>query len=174
MAIVVSNNNDIFVTYMRKDIIFNRNCININLGSRSSINKPQEAWWGSPIDAEYGWKEWCDSEEYGDYDFDNPIQWKLKPNTNILQIDIEEVLSSTTVDMYSEELKSNNELTKYIDYTDEFPILNFYRMIKDNISAVQLMDACIGHLFINKVELMFNSWDCESICVLDKNVIEFI
>lgn len=163
MGIVVSNDSDIFVTYMPNGIAFDKQCININLNSRGIINKPCEAWWGSPLDAEYGWKEWCESEEFGNYDFDNPIQWKLKSNTNILQIDMDDIIDY------------EHRLLKYIDRISTLDrSLNFYRLLDDNISTVQLMDACIGHAFINRIELMFNGWDCESICVLDKDVIEFI
>ncbi len=33
------------------------------------IGKPRHAWWGSPIDAEYGWKQWCENEDW----FPTPI-----------------------------------------------------------------------------------------------------
>ena len=146
--------------------------------------KPTAAFWGSPEDAEYGWKEWCHDNDFyigkGGYDFNNPIKWKLEKDSKILQIGRKNEI----------ELVPNNPLIKYVnivkDYTDRTVYKNltvdeklktiynggsieidYERMKEDGIVAVELLDACIGHLFINRLELCFNGWDCESICVLD-------
>ena len=52
--------------------------------------------------------------------------------------------------------------------------LDFNKLLEDNIIAVQLLDGSIGHRFITDIETMFNSWDCESIVVLDESKIEFL
>lgn len=152
-------------------------------------SKPNCAWWGSPVDTKFGWKEYCISE-YGtkDFDFEHPIYWHLKEGIyfcKIFQIDIDDV-----------KLEESNELLKYIYFLDKsysgyekhFPItetieklnsyemrprLNFSRLLNDGIVGVELMDACIGHMFMNQLETMFNSWDCESIVILDSSKIIF-
>lgn len=47
-------------------------------------------------------------------------------------------------------------------------------MLEDGIVAVELMDGWIGHRFENFLEASFNTWDCESIVVLDETKIEIL
>jgi len=142
---------------------------------------------GSPVNAKFGWKDWCESEDYGDYDFNNPIYWKLKEGSKIFQIDWKEV-----------ELDKSNTLLKYIKFKnwreedlkdmpieakinilthgglyDAETVIDFVSMLNDGIVAVELLNSCIGHNFINNLEISFNSWDCESIVVLDPSYIEW-
>jgi hypothetical protein len=149
-------------------------------------SKPSCAWWGSPEEANFGWKEYCISD-YGtkDFDFEHPIYWRLKEGSKIFQIDMGDV-----------KLEESNELLKYIYFIENsysghekhFPItetievlnsyemrprLNFSRLLNDGIVAVELVDSCIGHMFMNQLETMFNSWDCESIVILDSSKIIF-
>ena len=77
---------------------------------------------------------------------------------------------------------NDNVLGKYVVSDDFFKgsprecySLDYNKIVEDGIDAVELMSAYVGHLFINnKYERIFNSWDCESIVVLNKDVLEFI
>jgi len=161
MIIEINNDNrDIYVTYFEKGNLLDGDKINIDLGNNRNgcLFKPDKGFWGSPIDAKYGWKEWCEDEKFGNYDFDKPYYWTLS-NGKILQIDWDEVRNAQT-----------SNLSKYIVNN----YLDWNKMLEDNIIAVQLMDSCIGHSFINVLESKFNAWDCESIVVLDKNKIVFV
>jgi len=143
--------------------------------SYTGRGKPKEAWWGSPVDAEYSWKEWCISneccpgkkdsitvDEY--FSDDNKILWDLKKGTKVLMI-------NTMGDLYKYKSKG------YIIY--EGIILpevkdydwNYKKILKDGYSAIQLNDPCIGHRFTSTLELLMNTWDCESIVVLDPSKI---
>ena len=65
-----------YVTYLKQDREkFDKNKIEINLYTKHKIlSKPYKAWWGSPIDAYYGWKEYVNSEESSfNYDFNKKI-----------------------------------------------------------------------------------------------------
>ena len=71
---------------------FDKNIFGIaeNSTIENFLNKPQNAWWGSPVDAKFGWKEWCKSERYGilangDKNIDY-IKWKLNENAKLLYI----------------------------------------------------------------------------------------
>ena len=160
MSIVNVDSNIRYVTYREIDEKFDKELIDIDLKSKY-MNKPNRGFWGSPVDAEFGWKEWCENEDYGCYDFDNPIYWRLKEG-KIFQVDWD--------DLESEEFNQYVTRTSY-----RTPLLDFESMREDGIIAVQLMNACIGHSFTDfgDIELMFNSWDCESIVVLDKDYILF-
>lgn len=168
--------NEIYVTYLKKNYLhFRKEMIKTYIGgARPIINKPEMAWWGSPIDAEYGWKEWCfcNECETQDYHWNNPILWKLKIGSKILKIDIDEVINPK-ISILNNYLIDNKELFGK-DY-DLFPMTyNLNKMFEDGISAVQLIDGSIGHRLINKFEEAFNSWDCESIVVLDESKIEIV
>lgn len=173
------NNGEEYISYLRKEKQpFDKDkIITILDGTPSAINKPHKAFWGSPINAEFGWKEWCYSNEMwiDEYDWSNPVVWKLQTGSKILKVDSLDVMSA-----------ERSCLKKYL--ANPFPteirfsnpyfmsVLNFELMYEDGITAVQLMNPSIGHMFWNDYELesMFNSWDCESIVVLDKAKIEFI
>lgn len=160
--IITSNGNKRYVTYLDSKEEFDKHLIYTDLSSRGSINKPKIAWWGSPVDAEYGWKEWCENNEY-EFNFDNPIYWTMKEGSKIY-----------TIDFIDTESDPDNQLSQYI-VDDGFGscYLDYQRMKDDGIDAVELYNAAIGHLFISRIETMFNSWDCESIVVLNPDVIEF-
>ena len=172
-------NNEKYVTYFPPEKLpFNPDSITIKLtGKRAYINKPDCAFWGSPINVEYGWKEWCEIESFGNYDWTNPIIWKLKTGTKILEIDWEDILAQNCIlEKYTfnpYEKYTNNPYAN-LGFEKERAI-NFSKLVEDEIYAVHLIDGSIGHHFIpkNPYEGMFNSWDCDSIVVLDKDKIIF-
>ena len=159
MGIISADRNKVYVTYWREDRNgkFDPKLIETDL--TSTICKPTKAFWGSPVNATFGWKEWCEGEDY-EYDFSNPIYWRLKEGTKILAVNMKDVTKPSSV-------------LRYIirDISCGIQQLDFEKMREDNIDAVELMDANIGHLFINKAEMMCNSWDCESIVVLNPSKI---
>ena len=165
----------IYITYLHKRHgKFKPENINMNLSIDPVINKPLEAFWGCPKDSLFGWKEWCEAERFGafDYNWDNPVKWKLKTGSRILKIELKDVIDET-----------NSILKKYIKQNSLHPStsnfffnygLDFNKIKNDNIDAIELADGRIGHCFINELEVMFNSWDCESIVVLNKNKIQIL
>lgn len=164
------SDDELYVTYWSKSRPpFDSNKIQIILGDPFlNFSKPQCAFWGSPVNSNFGWKEWCEREEFGDYDWDSPIYFKLKVNSTILKIDIED-LREEVLGKYVANCKNFPFNCRYLNHLD------FSKMVEDGIDAVQLMDGNLGHYFIdNDYEFIFNSWDCESIVVLNKDVIEFV
>lgn len=156
MGVILVDPNKTYVTYWRlaKYGKFDPEHIETNFGF-SVTCKPKRAFWGSPVDADYGWKDWCEDNEY-EYDFSNPIYWRLKEGSKILTIDAPDV-----------EDESNSIMNKYIIELHGSKSFDFAKMAEDGIDAVELMNACIGHCFINRIETMFNAWDCESIVLLN-------
>ena len=165
--IVEVNENNKYVTYLREGVLFDQSKIVINLDNHCNgcLFKPDKGFWGSPVNAIYGWKEWCENEEFGNYDFNNPVYWTLTSG-KILQVNWDEVENEET-----------SNLTKYITTPyniDHYTILDWDKMLEDDIVAVQLMNPMIGHIFKYDLEERFNAWDCESIVVLDKSRLNFI
>lgn len=177
---------NVYVSYLNRGRTFDKDMICTDLIS-GSVSKPKHAWWGSPINAEFGWKEWCQMEHYGNYDFEKPIKWKLKEGSKILTIDDNIIAEApnflldciNTIDEKWEirnltpedikYLKAKTDCTKFCYFE-----LNFFKLREKGIDAVELMDAGIGHAFLSPLEMLFNSWDCESIVVLDDSKIEFL
>ena len=159
MGVILVDRNKLYVTYSDTDT-FDMDRIMTNTNLLPEYNcKPMSALWGSPVNAEYGWKEWCEDNEY-DYKFDHPIYWRLKEGTKILTIDRSDV-----------EDEDHSILQKYITIKFDSRLFDFKKMKEDGIDAVELLDACVGHFGMNRLEMMFNSWDCESIVVLNPSKI---
>ena len=130
---------------------------------KNSINKPNNCWWGSPIDAEYGWKQWCESNEYDEElvkDDADRIYWTLSEDAKVLEINTLDDLIKVP---YLEKDKEDS-------YAYSPSIIDFEKICRD-YDAVELTNSCIGHYFINDKEIAFNAWDCESIVVLNKDKI---
>lgn len=53
-------------------------------------NKPTGGLWGCPVSAGWGWKEWCESEDFfpeGSKYFDRSVTWRLREGAKTLVID---------------------------------------------------------------------------------------
>jgi len=48
-------------------------------------NKPKGGLWASPVDSKWGWKDWCERENFGK--LDSSFMFKLKPNAKIYVVD---------------------------------------------------------------------------------------
>lgn len=157
IEIVTNENKRTYVTYGRK---FNKKNFDINkiiiALLNNGINKPSLSFWGSPEDAEYGWKEYCEGNLFRtDYlTEDRKIIWQLKEGSKIFVINNMEDL---------------NELVESDYLLNTEKEINFYKMRDCGYSAIELRNSDLGHMFINKLELIMNSWDCESICLLNKD-----
>ena len=161
----------LYVTYgFGKAKDFDVNKIQIDLTNH--IGKPGNAWWGSPVSAEYGWKDWCEENDFipsgkaNDFDtyFDeqNAMYWKLETGSRILTIN-----SIDDLEAYVE--------YGYIEYIDNnyggIYQWNFYKVEQAGYDAIELTDASIGHGWRSNIEMIMNSWDCESICVINPSKI---
>ena len=58
----------------------------------SNFSKPKGGLWASRIDAKYGWREWCNDEEFRKNDEENAFRFTLSDYAKILYIDSEDKL----------------------------------------------------------------------------------
>jgi len=118
-------------------------------------NKPRSAWWGSPTDASYGWKDFCISEQYRDDEIseDNRCIWTLPEDAKILTIDSKESFLIAL-------LSFNNSSAKY-----GYPVLDFARLADRGYDAVELENISLCRGLDNSLR-GWNTWDCQSIVVL--------
>lgn len=122
----------------------------------SFINKIPGTLWGSPVDANFGWKEWCHNNDFHTTSFKTSFKWTIKEDSRLLFI-------STLEDL---------EKVPFVE--TEFGLLQIdFQKIANDYDAMEIsMDNLyIGHMFLSEKERAFNSWDCDSIMVLNKDII---
>jgi hypothetical protein len=112
-------------------------------------NKPSGGLWASPINCNYGWKEWCIIEEFGDLS----SNFKFSITGNIFKIKIDNL----------------NKLPLITNNSREFPIytivIDFEAAVNSGIDAIWLTESNIRHK-------SFYGWDCESVLILNPNCIQ--
>ena len=113
--------------------------------------KPTGGFWGSPVGAEYGWKDWCKDEDFRDCEKEKSFEFELSDTANVIHI-------------HSVKDVDNLDLPKlptgYID---------FEKAKETRIDAIELHISDDNN---NQLYWQFYGWDCDSILVLNKEVIE--
>ena len=168
---IVDSDDRVFCRYSNRE--FDINVLNSSYEflkhsdvNQEVINKPKGCLWGSPVDAVVGWKEFYSGIATPDQNaFKYKTLFKLKPGSKVLKVDFNEVTNDRS-DIYKYVRESSKGLSSVL--------IDFKQMIEDGIDAVELLDAYVGHAFINKVEAAFNSWDCESIVILNKDCLDIL
>ena len=121
-------------------------------------NKPIGGLWASEVDAQFGWKTWCEGEQYRTehYTDDNCFKFKLAENAKILTLscigDVEALPQLGAQDICG--FKPNFEEIMAMGY---------------DAVDYRLSDDC-GSAFDNLYWCLYG-WDCDSILVLNPNVI---
>lgn len=139
--------------------------------------KPKGGFWGSPVECEISWKDWCEENSPEWVDGKESYEFTLKEDANILYF--------RTIDDIKKLFKEHKEWFDYstfygvqhnvvIERLLEAPesrpymfpniILDFERMLADGVDAIEI-DVCAGLYDI------FYGWDCDSILVMNPDVI---
>ena len=131
----------------------------IPIKNREVFAKPTGGLWGSPVDAEFGWNDWCKAEDFGECNDDESFLFALTDTANVLYINSVSDLS---------------ELPK-IDLGFSFStwvLLDFEKLVNTGIDAIQ-MNMSNGRCRNIDQDLYFQmyGWDCDSILVMNKVVI---
>ncbi len=75
--------------------------------------------WTSPVYSDYGWKDWCETEEFSGFAIGNYFILSLKPEAKILKIDSEKDLnkwvSLPILERAIDSLLDYEELSKHFD-----------------------------------------------------------
>lgn len=123
-----------------------------NMGS---FPKPRGGLWASPVNTEFGWIQWCEKEEFAHYNPDNKFQFRLSDSARVLEIrSVEQIKEILPSDMYK---------VCYGVYVLDFERLCSY------YDAVELFLTDNGSLYHD-----FYGWDCDSIVILNPDIIETI
>lgn len=119
------------------------------------FTKPRGGLWASDVNAEYGWKAWCENENFRECDPANSFIFKLKPEANVITIDSMEILNSLPT------LPSKGLFGGFGNI-----YLDFEAMVKSGIDAVEVSISKFSQAY----HLLYG-WDCDSIVVLNKEAI---
>jgi len=115
--------------------------------------KPNGGLWASPVDTDIGWKDWCEQEDFRDCSESESFRFKLDDSANVLIIDsVEQLLNLPKLESMS--------LSSWIN-------LDFERLVKDGIDAIQVNIS-------NDYDLYYKlyGWDCDSILIMNKDMIQ--
>ena len=114
--------------------------------------------WASDVNAGYSWKEWVENNDFmiNKYNDNNYFKFKLKPNARILKLLDENDLK----DLPKENSKEANILNMC-----GMVCLDFEKL-KENYDAIEVE--------IDKLYWALYGWDCDSILIMNKEVIELI
>lgn len=118
--------------------------------------KPHGGLWASAIDASYGWKDWNENSDYQICDEMNSFKFKLKPEAKLLVIDSVNALKRLDKLQYT--------VTTLVR---DIYFLNFERLLEDGYDAIDFQLSKDHELYWSMY-----GWDCDSILVMNKDVIE--
>lgn len=120
------------------------------ISNRELFPKPFGGFWASPVNAEYGWKDWNESEHFRECKLENSFKFRLNEKAKVLRI------------------KSVNDLEELPKAQDGFG----YMVILDFEKLTEQYDAIevtIG--YDRDLYYALYGWDCDSILIMNPDVV---
>ena len=112
--------------------------------------KPQGGLWASRVDCEFGWKDWCELEQFAAADLSKSFKFKLSDSANIIQLRcLDDLQQLPTVENASSLLR---------------PSYNYEEMLQSEIDAIELVRTGPFYYWLF-------DWDCQSIVVMNPDVV---
>jgi len=133
----------------------------IDVSNEEYRNKPKGGLWASPIDSKYGWKQWCEDEQFRECNDENSFIFELKPEAKIYQINCKEDILKLQKIEYAM-MRSNI-------YPD------FEQIKESGIDAIQFnLSNDNEGTFDDSMYFALYGWDCDSLLVLNKHIIKTV
>lgn len=130
-------------------------------GSNMWINKPDFGLWGSPVDCEFGWKDWCESEDFRTDALDQYFVFKVKDGAKIFTVREDSDVSDY---LYAQHLYTLEYMFPPRNYID------FDKIMKEYDGMELIHEGNYSSLYYT----YFYSWDVDSIVVWNPDVIEVV
>lgn len=124
----------------------------LNQLKNRTLPKPFGGLWASRVNAKWGWKDWCESEEFRECNKNNSFSFVISDVAKILQI-------NSVKDIENLPLISKNSSWICLDFEE---LSRDYDAIEVNISEDEML---YWNLY---------GWDCDSILVMNPDVIQEI
>ena len=136
--------------------------------TRNFLNKPDFGLWCSPINSNWGWKDWCESEDFRTAKLTFGTKFKLKDDAKLL-----------VIDNYNDLLEALKKFgTYFFEIYDKVSILDFDSIIKEGFDGMYLTEEgnrqCHLPFGGPRWATDLNTWDCESLIIFKKEVMKDI
>lgn len=145
-----------YVHYGHKS--FDKNLFIPIINGRSFLTKPIGGLWASPIDAEYGWKNWCKDEEFCKCEDENSFTFTLTNNARVLYIN--DISDTDNLPELNPDISSEFKISSWV-------CLDFEKL-KEEYDAIEIKISGRGIYF------GLYGWDCDSILIMNPDIIEVI
>lgn len=127
--------------------------------------------WASRVGDEFGWKAFCDDGGFIKCDEDNAFRFKLAPEARVLYLSHSDQLADLPrIQSLSEQLADHSGIPSLFDLAgvpNAFPdwvLLDYEKLAADGVDAIEVTDY---YALKNTLAL----WDCNSICVMNPDVV---
>lgn len=154
---------------------FDKNKFEEIMNRPDGVLKPFGGLWASRIDAEYGWKEWTQEQEFrlDKYSKDNYFKFKLKDNARVLVL-----RSSKQLEKLPQVKEIELENGMVVPIPDFGQIVLDFEKLKEEYDAIELLmseeDNTGYEDIFDGLYWKLYGWDCDSILVMNKDIIEVI
>lgn len=128
--------------------------------------KPLYGLWGSRVDAEYGWKDWCADSGFRECSDVNKMEFVLTKDSKILEVHCEENILPYIIRSYP----CLNDCS-VITHTDIMDGIDFDKLKDEGYDGLELF---ISDDYLRLHNGVFNTWDCDSIVVWNYDAIQVI
>lgn len=127
--------------------------------------KPTGGLWASPIDAQYGWAEWCKNNDFREIRKENSFSFELTDDAKVYHVYSVKDLEKLPIqeDDVSKIIGSSSMV--YLDFEK---ISKDYDAIELHLSEEKIE---IDH-FLNGLYWKLYGWDCDSILIMNPNIIK--
>lgn len=116
--------------------------------------KPKGGLWASDTEAEYGWKDWCEAEEFRDCKKDDSFSFVLSDNAKVLYIN--------SVD----DLKALPKADDKFGMNFSSWILLDFEKLAETYDAVEVSISSDFDLYYQ-----LYGWDCDSIVIMNPDIV---
>lgn len=155
----MESENKKYIHYGHKKFERERFC---SISNEMAFVKPIGGLWASPVDCDWGWKDWCKDSGFRKCKKSNSFTFTLKTDANVAHI-----FSINDLHMFP---RLKNE---YI--LDSWYCFDFEKMLKDGIDAVELHlseeDRSCCSDWQDGLYWQLYGWDCDSILIMNPDVV---
>lgn len=121
--------------------------------NRICFNKPSGGLWASPTNAERGWRDWCEDNDFRECNDMNAFKFTLSPTAKVFHI-------------------HTCEQAKMLKQNKDNPIVNPRWVYIDFEEAIKQYDAIELHLSDNfELYWLLYGWDCDSIIIMNPDIV---
>ena len=129
--------------------------------------KPEGGMWGSIENATYGWKQWCEDQDFNVFKLEKHFRFSFAPHTNILQINNKDDLAELPK-VEPPVVNGSAFPTSLMPWV----LLDFEKLLTDGVDAIQVnMSNDTAIKFDDRLYQALYGWDCDSVLVMNKDVI---